>query len=108
MSDAQRPCVERFREFLQFIWKDNTADEALGQWRRRVHDFPEEAERDLACLDEIVANPPPDVVAMLNEDGWVILVHEPDPQTVVAFTPEEYVGWVSDTAKRFRADLEGE
>jgi hypothetical protein len=108
MSDADRPCVERFREFLRFIWMDNTEDEALGQWRHRAHHFPDDAERDLACLDEIVADPPPDVVAMLNDDGWVILSHQPDPQTLLAYTPEEYVRWVSDMAGRFRAVFESE
>lgn len=106
MSNAASPCVERFRDFLRFIWMDNTEDEALAQWRRRVHDFPEEAERDLVCLDEIVADPPPDVVAMLNEDGWVILSHEPDPQTILPYTSEEYVRWLSDMTTRFRAVLE--
>jgi hypothetical protein len=101
-----RPCVERFRGFLQFLWMDNTEDEALVQWRHRIHDFPEEAERDLACLDEIVADPPPDLVSILNEDGWVILSHQPDPETVVDYTPEEYRGWMREMAARFRAEYE--
>lgn len=108
MSDADRPCIARFRGFLQFIWMDNTEDEALVQWRHRIRAFPDEAERDLACLQEIVADPPQDVVSMLNEDGWIILSHEPDPETVLDYTPEEYVAWVRDMAARFRAVYEAE
>ena len=64
------------RRLLQFIWMDNTEGEALVQWRHRVRDFREEAERELACLDEIVADPPRDLVSMLNEDGWIIQIEE--------------------------------
>jgi hypothetical protein len=105
MSDD---CVERFRTFLQMVWMDNTADEAMEQWRQRVRNFPAEAGRDLDCLDAIVADPPSDVVQMLNDDGWVILSHEPDPETVVDRSRDEYVDWVRATAARFRDVYERE
>jgi hypothetical protein len=101
-------CVGRFRGFLQFLWMDNTPDEALQQWRQRIQDFPDEAERDLACLDQIIADPPPDLVQMLNDDGWIILSHEPDPATLVDYTRDEYVGWLRETTARFRSTYERE
>ena len=108
MSDSDRPCVARFRGILQFIWMDNTEDEALVQWRQRIRDFPDEAQRDLVCIDEIADDPPPDLVSLLNEDGWIILSHAPDAETIVDYSFDEYVGWVREMAKRFRAEYEAQ
>lgn len=100
MSDDD--CIDRFRDFLQSVWMDNTSDEALQQWQQRVLEFPTAAASDLECLESILADPPENLVQMLHDDGWVILTHRPDPQTVVGYTHDEYVEWLRDMTARFR------
>src|SRR5579864_700130 len=80
----------QFIAFLEHIWMDNTEEDALAMWEQRVLYGREEAGRDLAALDSMVANPPTDLVALMEEHGWIHLVHRPDRDTMTPYSFEEY------------------
>ncbi len=64
------------REVLKAIWMDNTPDEVIALWKARIAaggQFPKKA---LECLEQVVQHPPLDLVTLLQENGWVFLVHQ--------------------------------
>lgn len=95
--------IEQFRHFLRMTWMDNTEEEALSQWQQRVHDLPKIARSDLECLEAVLAAPPPDLIEMLNDDGWIILSHEPDEGTDEDYSYDEYIQWLRQMTARFHS-----
>jgi hypothetical protein len=94
---------ERFRELLTGLFVDNTVDEALELWRYRVEHTPHVALQQLVVLDEILAGPPPDLVELMEADGWIHLFHRPDKSTLTPYSFEEYRAWLADITERLRA-----
>ncbi len=81
------------REVLKAIWMDNTPEDVKKLWKFRVASggrFPGEA---LECLDRVVQNPPCDLVELLQENGWVFLVHQEGGEEH-PFTFDEHVEWL--------------
>ena len=96
---------EFFREVLRAVWMDNTPDEVLALWRARVAgggSFPGDA---LRCLEAVLQDPPEDLIALMQEHGWIHLVHEEDGEEW-PFTFEEYVAWLRAEKDRLRAVYE--
>ncbi len=87
--------LEFFCEFLDEIWKDNTEEEALQQWKAKVEYFPWYADDALFCLDAIIQNPPANLIELMQEHGWLMLYHEPDEAgEELPYTFEEYLDWL--------------
>ena len=101
MPDAD--ALARVRDFLKQIWIDNTEEEAAAVWRRRVEINPAWAERSLAALDAVLADPPDDLRQELERHGWISLYHRPDPSTVTPYTQAETLAWLREMTARFRA-----
>ncbi len=62
-------------------------------WEFRVAaggQFPGKA---LECLDRILQHPPLDLVELLQENGWVFLVHQEGDQES-PFNYDEHVEWL--------------
>lgn len=95
--------LEGFREFLRAIWMDNTEEEALRQWQVKVDQFPWWADDALFSLDWVIANPPKNLVDLMQEHGWLLLHHEPDSSgDEREYSREEYLGWLKEMTERFR------
>ncbi len=72
---------------------DNTPDEVIALWKHRVAAGGEFPRKALECLEQVVQNPPPDLVKLLQENGWVFLVHQ-QGQEEFPFTFDEHVEWL--------------
>ena len=94
---------ERFRALIRALFADNTEEEALALWRYDVENRPQQARETLAVLDAILADPPPDLVELMENDGWIHLVHRPDEWTATPYSHDEYVAWLRDITARMRA-----
>ena len=46
--------------------------------------------------------PPANLTEIMEEEGWIILTHEPDPETVLPFTHEENVAWLRRMTEEYR------
>jgi hypothetical protein len=101
---TQEQAVTCFSDFLRAIWKDNDEETALLLFRERARMAPHLAERDLACVEAIADDPPPNLIDIMQQDGWLILEDEPDPETVVTRSLDEHVQWLREMAARFRAE----
>jgi hypothetical protein len=100
------PPLEPFRRLLRRLFMDNTVDEAFALWRYNVEHVPHLAQEDLDTLDTILAAPPPDLVEIMEQDGWIHLTHTPDSATLIPYTHDEYVEWLRDITTRMRADYD--
>lgn len=97
--------VQFFQQFLRDIWMDNSPDEARAQWQVKVEQYPWYADDALACLDAVIANPPDNLAAILEEDGWISLYHE-TPDEVCAYDPQETLDWLKGMRSEFKAVYE--
>ena len=101
---AHSPCpVSGFCEFLESIFQDNTEDEALELWERQVKQAPWLAKEALESLEAIIANPPANLIELMQEHGWIGLYHKPSRATIIPFSFAEQLGWLKEMTARFRA-----
>ena len=94
--------LEFFKEFLSDIWMDNTEEEAFQQWRVKVEHYPWYADDALYCLDAVIANPPDNLVEIMQQHGWIMLYHESE-DSVEPYAFDEYLEWLKQMRDRFRA-----
>lgn len=93
--------LEFFREILKAVWMDNTPEEALALWKTRAAAGGTFARDALECLDHITTNPPPDLIVLMQENGWLYLTHE--DETPLDF--DEHVAWLRAEIERLRSAL---
>jgi len=87
---------EFFCDFLSGIWKDNTDEEAMVQWKVKVEQFPWYADDAIYCMEEIISNPPKNLIELLKKHGWIYLYHEEILPDEPEYTDEEYIQWVKN------------
>jgi hypothetical protein len=95
--------LETFTELLRAIWMDNTDEEALFQWKTTVEQSPLYAKDALYCIDAVIANPPENLVEILENEGWLILSYNYDQPDERPYTDEEYYEWLKQMRDEFRA-----
>ena len=95
--------LEFFQQFLCDIWMDNTEEEAMDQWEVKVKQGPWYAEDALYCMDAVIANPPENLVEILENEGWIILYHNCDQPDERPYTDEEHYEWLKQMRDEFRA-----
>jgi hypothetical protein len=95
--------LKTFVDFLERIWMDNTEEEALFQWQRMVKNFPLYARDYLYCIDAVIANPPENLVEIMEDRGWLILSYNYDQPDERPYTDEEYYEWLKQMRDEFRA-----
>ena len=95
--------LETFIDFLRAIWMDNTDEEALFQWKKSVDQSPLYAEDALYCIDAVIANPPENLVEIMENQGWIILSRNYDQPDERPYTDEEYYEWLKQMRDEFRA-----
>jgi hypothetical protein len=95
--------LKTFVDFLERIWMDNTEEEALFQWQRMVKNFPLYASDYLYCIDVVIANPPENLVEIMEDRGWLILSYNYDQPDERPYTDEEYYEWLKQMRDEFRA-----
>jgi len=96
--------IEFFKKFLSDIWMDNSEEQAIQQWEVKVNQFPWYAEDALYCLSTVIDNPPPNLIELMEEYGWIVLYHEPDDSgNETRYTYEDYLEWLKHIKSKFRA-----
>jgi hypothetical protein len=93
LNEEKTP-LNTVRELLRATWRDNTAEEAEALWRRYVEQSQPWAAAALASLDAVLADPPANLGEIMQEEGWIMLSHEPDAETVIPYTHEENLAWL--------------
>lgn len=93
--------LDFFCDFLSSIWMDNTPEEALVQWKVKVEQFPWYADDALYCINAVIDNPPDNLVALMDEHGWLYLCHEDTPEET-PFTYDEYLEWLKQLSKQYQ------
>jgi hypothetical protein len=94
------------REFLREVlklWMDNTPDDALALWKGRLLAGGSFAKDALEILDKTIADPPPDLIELMKENGWLHLIHEDEDGEETPFTFDEHVAWLREQTERLRA-----
>jgi hypothetical protein len=87
-------------EFVQEIWIDNTEEEAREAWEQRAALAPAFARDILACLDTVIASPPPNLAEVLRERAELHLYH--DDADATPYNDNETLDWLKQTAREFR------
>ncbi len=104
MSDSEKrrenPLVF-FIEFLEAIWMDNTEEEAIYQWEVKVKHFPWYASDALYCIEAVIANPPNDLIDILENHGWIGLYDE-TPDEIKPYSFDETLNWLKKMHDKFR------
>jgi len=106
MTNDETPSpADRLCEFLRLVWMDNTPDEARAQWATRVEQFPDLAQDSLEALDSVIADPPENLVELMQECGWISL-YEETYDTVTPLGKDAYVDWLRSVRDDFGALFE--
>jgi hypothetical protein len=92
---------EKLGELLRTLFADNSWEDTLKLWRTFVANGGTYADDALACLDAIVARPPPDLAERLRRDGWIALHHDDEVET--PYTHDELVAWLRARTAELRA-----
>lgn len=100
--------LESFSEFLKSFWMDNSEEIAVLLWKNLLNSSPELAREYLIVLDAIIAYPPPNLIELMQQNGWIILYYEPDPATVIPYTFSEHVEWLTQMTAQWRCIYEKE
>ena len=92
-----------FVQFLSDIWKDNTPAEAESLWRIKAEHYPWYADDALFCVNAVLAEPPVDLVELMQRDGWLMLTHELEPDGIERpFSFAEHVEFLQNMSDQFR------
>ena len=91
-------------ELVQEIWIDNTEEEARQAWEQRATLAPAFTTDMLACLDAVIANPPPHLADVLRERAELHLSHDDDNAT--PYTDQETLDWLKQVEYEFRQVVE--
>lgn len=94
--------LELFYDFLKSFWMDNSKEIAILLWKNQLNGEPSLAREYLIALDAIIAHPPPNLIELMQQNGWIILYYEPDPATIIPYTFSEHVEWLTDMTVRWR------
>src|SRR5688500_14065395 len=88
-----------FRNFLETLLLDSTLDEARAH-RRESFSTWTWAPEVLECLDRGIADPPGNLVELLEMEGSVFLVHELPGQRPVQQSFDDRLRWLADLRRR--------
>jgi hypothetical protein len=102
IATAKEPVIlsECFAEWLRTYWMDNSEGEARHLWRESARTGFWVCTQYLRCIDEVLANPPEDLVELMRVDGWIGLYDR-------SVTPwrllgqEEYLAWLRNVRVEF-------
>ncbi len=98
--------LKLFITFLEKFWRDNLEQEAIGLWKNQIHMAPWYAEDVLYALDAVIADPPANLVQLMQEHGWIMLPHDPGASTLVRRYHQQYLAWLQATAENFKRVFE--
>jgi hypothetical protein len=95
-----------FVELLQSLWGDREEAQVLAEWRRLCTKVRWYAQDAVECLDHMLANPPPNLVELMQDEGSIMLDAGPARYTVIRLYREKYLDFLRDTCRRFKEVLE--
>jgi hypothetical protein len=91
-----------FEELLEKIWMNRDEDQAFREWKRLCDQVYWYAEDAVGCLEHILANPPANLVELMQERGWILLDHGTARYTLLKPYREKYVAWLVDMTDQFK------
>ena len=100
--------VEALHVFLSYFWVDRYEEEALEHWTTYVQESPRQARVLLKNLDALCDDPPPDLPEILQEDGWICLLHYENGAVPTVYSFSEHVEWLRELIARLRRIYEEE
>ena len=90
-----------FKEILQNIWCDRSEERIILEWKRLCTQVRWYAKDVLECIETILDNPPPKLVELMQEEGWIILNDKTQNQAGCFNTKELYLDWLRQTSIAF-------
>lgn len=100
--------VEALHVFLGYFWVDRYEEEALEQWTTYVQESARQARVLLKNLSALCNDPPPDLPEILQEDGWICLLHYKNGAVPTVYSFSEHVEWLRELIARLRCIYEEE
>jgi hypothetical protein len=79
--------------------------QALRVWKITTRDAPEYAQTLVACLGQVLREPPDDLVDLMKEHGWIQLFHKPRDGSWVEYSRDEYLKWLEAMRDAFAQEL---
>src|SRR5262249_30044840 len=101
-KDRREKPLEFFREILSTMFQENTVDEALAIFRTKAQHYGRYADDVMVCLDQVVDNPPADLIEIIGDAANLRLNHV-TPTKVTRYSFDETVVWLRDVRDKFRA-----
>jgi hypothetical protein len=94
-----------FIELLHTLWGDHEEAQTLAEWRRLCTKVRWYAQDAVECLDHMLANPPPNLAELMQEEGSIMLDSGPGQYTVIGLYREKYLDFLRDACDRFKQIL---
>ncbi|MFE2934846.1 hypothetical protein [Streptomyces sp. NPDC059278] len=98
--------MEDFIPLVRVHFHDKSDRETLASWRSLVARSPEQARKELECFMRVAADPPPDLVQVIEQYGYFRL-STMKKHVRVPFSRAEYVEWFRRVVGEFREAAEG-
>jgi hypothetical protein len=107
IATAKEPVVlpDCFVEWLRLYWMDNSEEEARHLWRESSRTGPWNCAQFLRCIDEVLADPPVDLVELMRVDGWIAL-YDRSSTPWRLHGEAEYLVWLRQVRVEFEQILE--
>lgn len=86
--------LEKFDEFLETIWMDNTREEAFALWKYITSNSSQYKQDVLSALEYVLLNPPKDLIERMQQKGWIFLLHDDPEESLYSFT--EHLDWLRE------------
>lgn len=100
------PGMEDFIPLVRVHFHDKSGSETMASWRSLVARNPEQAREELECFKRVAADPPPDLVQVIEQYGYFRL-STMKKHVRVPFSHDEYVKWFRRVVGEFREAAEG-
>jgi|GEM_PF-2865170 len=95
--------LEFFGKALREFFMNRDDHQTIRAWTRMIHDNRWYTEDVIECMQTVLANPPDDLVMLIQENGWVML---PRPDDMPAADYHAlYLAWLSESAQRLSVFL---
>ncbi|MEU2133614.1 hypothetical protein [Streptomyces sp. NPDC018352] len=93
--------MDEFISWLLVYCHDTSDDEARASWRAMIPRSPDQAADELRCVTAVADDPPPDLVPVMQQYGWVNLYRWKKHVRVLK-SDAEYLEWLRRMVDNFR------
>ncbi|MDZ8055900.1 MAG: hypothetical protein RMX68_016665 [Aulosira sp. ZfuVER01] len=94
--------LEFFTKLLTDIRMGRSEEEAIREWKRLCEQVSWYAEDAIRCLETILADPPANLIEIMQENGWILLDHGSQSYTPIKAYRQQYVEWLEKWVNQCR------